>query len=60
MNWGEAGYIRIARARDEGEKCGLLANEEDDGSITVTNETVCGTCGILADPTMPLVEKTTN
>jgi cathepsin L len=54
--YGEQGYIRVARAANEQEKCGTditpqdgLACNGDDTPVTV-----CGTCGMLFDGSYPL------
>jgi hypothetical protein len=54
--YGEQGYIRVARAANEQEKCGMditpqdgLACNGDDTPVTV-----CGTCGMLFDGSYPL------
>ena len=59
--WGDSGWIKIRRAVTDAEfdaRCGVdLAPGDgsgcDNGPSTVT---VCGTCGILFDTTLPLVE----
>jgi cathepsin L len=55
-NFGEAGYIRIARTDDEQHLCGSDITPQD--GTACKNETVpvtaCGTCGILYDTSYPL------
>ena len=55
-NFGEAGYIRVARTSDESSLCGSDITPQD-GTACAGNDdpiNVCGTCGILYDTSYPL------
>jgi hypothetical protein len=56
-NWGEQGYIRIAKRADEEAYCGQDSKPLDGISCvsedTPKSVTVCGTCGILYDSVVP-------
>jgi len=55
-NFGEAGYIRVARTSDEAGRCGSDITPTD-GTACAGNDdpiNVCGTCGILYDTSYPL------
>lgn len=49
-SYGEDGYIRVFRAEDEGERCGIQLDPQDNDACDGdhTPRKVCGTCGILA------------
>jgi len=54
-SWGEGGYIRLRRTKNEQARCGIDVTPQDGtgcnhGPPTVT---VCGTCGILFDTSYP-------
>jgi len=54
--WGESGYIRIAKS--DNITCGVDLNPSDgDGCLHgPPNVTVCGPCGLLYDPVLPIVK----
>lgn len=49
-SYGEGGYIRVFRAEDEGERCGIQLNPQDNDACEGDHKPrkVCGTCGILS------------
>ncbi len=55
-NYGEQGYIRIARSKDEGALCGSDITPQDGTACKGETDPVkvCGTCGILYDTSYPL------
>merc|ERR1712023_200555 len=54
--FGENGYIRIKRSKDEESHCGTDRHpEQGDGcDDSPKHQHVCGTCGILFDATFPM------
>lgn len=58
-NWGEKGFIRLARNDDEDSNCGSDITPQDGIACAGDNEPqkVCGTCGITFDTTYPLNAK---
>jgi len=55
-NYGEQGYIRIARTKDEQNLCGSDITPQDGTACKGETDpvTACGTCGILYDTSYPL------
>jgi len=55
-NFGEAGYIRVARTSDESSLCGSDITPQDGTACAGSDDpvNVCGTCGILYDTSYPL------
>jgi len=55
-NWGEDGYIRVARYGEGKEPCAEDKTPQDGNGCAggPSPITVCGTCGILADSSYPL------
>ena len=55
IQWGEQGYIRLARTSDEAGRCGVDVTPSDGTGCAggPANVTVCGTCGILYDASYP-------
>jgi len=54
-NWGEKGYIKLARFDDDAAHCGI-DNKPEDGTECENGRkqvTVCGMCGVLYDSTYP-------
>ena len=54
--WGESGYIRLARHDDEEKHCGYDRTPLDGTGCedeNVTEQYVCGTCGLLFDTSYP-------
>lgn len=49
-SYGEGGYIRVYRAEDESEVCGIQLNPQDNDACEGDHKPrkVCGTCGILS------------
>lgn len=49
-SYGEKGYIRVYRAEDESEVCGIQLNPQDNDACEGDHKPrkVCGTCGILS------------
>lgn len=49
-SYGEAGYIRVYRAEDESEVCGIQLDPQDNDACEGDHKPrkVCGTCGILS------------
>jgi cathepsin L len=58
-NFGEQGYIRIARHANEGKLCGSDITPQDGTACAGQTDpvTACGTCGILYDTSYPLNAK---
>jgi len=55
-DWGENGHIRLQRHDTEGEWCGVDNKPEEGlGCVGGPKEiTVCGMCGVLYDPVVPI------
>lgn len=49
-SYGEGGYIRVYRAQDEAQVCGIQLNPQDNDACEGDHKPrkVCGTCGILS------------
>lgn len=58
-DWGEGGMVRILRRDDEEAHCGVDTKPQDGSACEGEDEpiTVCGTCGILFDPVLPIFER---
>jgi cathepsin L len=56
-DWGENGFMRLQRFSQEDTPCGLDITPEDGAACEGddTPQKVCGTCGILADSSVPVV-----
>ncbi|EGD80812.1 hypothetical protein PTSG_11722 [Salpingoeca rosetta] len=54
-HFGEGGYIRLLRASNEGQRCGIDVKPQDGSGCKGGPPTVkaCGTCGILFDSVYP-------
>lgn len=57
--WGENGFMRLRRTTDEGSRCGVDKSPSEGIACKGDPPTqkVCGTCGILLDPVLPLVQE---
>lgn len=55
-NWGEIGYIKVARFDTEGEICGMDVTPQVGTACAGETDPVrvCGTCGVLFDSAYPL------
>lgn len=56
-HWGEKGYIRLLRTKDEGTRCGIDLTPLDGSGCKGGPPTVkvCGACGILFDTVYPTI-----
>ena len=56
--WGENGFMRLRRTASEGSRCGTDTSPSEGIACKGDPPTqkVCGTCGILLDPVLPLVQ----
>lgn len=56
--WGEKGYIRLSRTRQEGLRCGADTSPLDGSGCKggPKSVVVCGACGVLYDTVVPHVE----
>lgn len=56
--WGEDGFMRLRRTSDEETRCGTDTDPQAGTACKGDPPTqqVCGTCGVLLDPVLPMVE----